>query len=224
VFFGQPPHLRGIDVAGYDQDGIVRRVPTAIEGQGRFRIERRDFVVPADHRNAVGMIEVERGVDQLEELRPRIVVDPTAPLLANHLALRQHDLVGQLETRHAVGLMLHDDLEPVAGDALEIAGVVPRGERVLATAVLGDDTRELSWAKRLGTLEHQMFKEVRQARLAGRLIGGTDFVPHHVRDDGRPAVGDHHHLEPVIEREDLRIEDLSGDRAAGCKEQKKYEE
>ncbi len=36
---------------------------------------------------------------------------------------------------------------------------------------------------------------------AGRLVGGADLVPHHVRDDRRAVVGDHHDLHPVRELE-----------------------
>ena len=50
-------------------------------------------------------------------------------------------------------------------------------------------------------LEHQVLEEVREARLAGRLVGGPDLVPEHVGDHRRTAVRDHHDLEAVAERE-----------------------
>ena len=50
-------------------------------------------------------------------------------------------------------------------------------------------------------LEHQVFKKMRKAGLAGRLIGGTDLVPDHLRDDRRAVIRNHHDLEPVVERE-----------------------
>ncbi len=46
-----------------------------------------------------------------------------------------------------------------------------------------------------------MLEEMREAGLAGRLVGGADLVPDHVRDHRRPAVGDDDDLHAVGERE-----------------------
>src|SRR3546814_18435528 len=84
------------------------------------------------------------------------------------------------------------------------AGVVPGGEGVLAPAVGGDDLRELARRQPLGALEHQVLEEVRQAGLAGLLVGGADAVPHRVVHDRRPAAPHDHHLQAVVEVEDER--------------------
>ena len=52
-----------------------------------------------------------------------------------------------------------------------------------------------------GALEHQMFEEMREPGFAWRLVGRADLVPDHLRDDGRAVIGDHHHLQAVVERE-----------------------
>ena len=57
---------------------------------------------------------------------------------------------------------------------------------------------------RAGALEHQMLEEMRQARLAGRAVGGADLVPDPVGDHRRAVVGHHHHLHAVVEREASR--------------------
>ena len=46
-----------------------------------------------------------------------------------------------------------------------------------------------------------MFEEMREARLAGRLVGGADPVPEHVGHDRRAMVGNDHDLEAVGEHE-----------------------
>ncbi len=51
-----------------------------------------------------------------------------------------------------------------------------------------------------------MFKKVGKAGLAAFLVGRSDLVPHHVRDDRRPPVWDDDDLQPVAQRaaDDLR--------------------
>ena len=53
----------------------------------------------------------------------------------------------------------------------------------------------------LRALEHQVLKEMRDAGLAGLLIGRADAIPDHMRDDRRAAIGDDDKLKPVSERE-----------------------
>ena len=89
-------------------------------------------------------------------------------------------------------------LQLLARDALEIAGVVARGEGVFLAADGGDHLGEAAGRILRGALEHQMLEEMREAGLARRLVGGADLVPDHVGDDRRAAVGNHHHFEPVL--------------------------
>ncbi len=91
--------------------------------------------------------------------------------------------------------------ELLARHALEVAGVVGRGEGVLVAADAQHGLRELAGRVLGGALEHQMLEEMRQPRFAGRLVGRADLVPDHLRHDRRAVIGDHHHLQPVVERE-----------------------
>ena len=58
-----------------------------------------------------------------------------------------------------------------------------------------------------------MFEEVRQARLARRLVGGADLVPDHVGDHRRAVVGNDDQLQSVRQREvgDRSARRLGGD-------------
>jgi hypothetical protein len=72
----------------------------------------------------------------------------------------------------------------------------------------GNDLGEAPGWILLRALEHQMFEEMGEARLARRLIGGADLVPDHVGHDRRATIGNDHDLEPVREGEvgDLRAD------------------
>jgi hypothetical protein len=50
-------------------------------------------------------------------------------------------------------------------------------------------------------LEHQVFEEMGDTRLARRFIGGAGAVPDHVNDGGAAVVLDHDHLHAVVEKE-----------------------
>ena len=190
-----------LDVAGDDQDGIVRRVEALVEGERILAVELFDFLAPADHRAAIGVVEIERGHDLLGQPRIRVVGDPHVEFFQHDVALRQHVLVLQDQPGHAVGLEFHHLAELLARHALEIAGVVGGGEGVLVAADLEHGLGEFTGRMFGGALEHQMFEEMREPRFARRLVGGADLVPDHVRDDRRAVIRDHHDLQAVVERE-----------------------
>ena len=91
--------------------------------------------------------------------------------------------------------------EMLLGDALEIGGVVVAGEGVLLAADLGDALGELALRVGLGALEHQMFEEMGDARLALRIVGRAVAIPHHVGDHRRAVVGNDDHGQAVVEPE-----------------------
>ena len=61
--------------------------------------------------------------------------------------------------------------------------------------------RELALRMGLGALEHQMFEEMGDARLARRIVGRAVAVPDHVGDDRRAAVGNDDDRQAVVEPE-----------------------
>src|ERR1700722_13387819 len=206
--------IPGIDVAGDHQDRIVRRIETPVERQRVLAVELLDFVVPADHRTPVGMVQIERRHDLLGEPRLRVVGDPHVVFLKHDVALRQHVFILQDQAGHAVRLELHYPRQLLARYALEIAGVVGGCEGVLVAADPQHGLGKLAGRMLAGALEHQMFKEVRKARLAGGLVGGADLVPDHLRDHRRAVVRDHHDLQSVAEAEAGGR--LGGDRGLGA--------
>ena len=93
------------------------------------------------------------------------------------------------------------------GDLLEIGGEVVAGEGVLLAADLGDRFGKGALRMGLGALEHQVFEEMGDARLADRIVGRAVAIPDHVGDDRGAMVGDDHDLEAVGQGE---MGDLGG--------------
>ena len=85
------------------------------------------------------MVHEQRRRHGLRQLRRGIGLDPHAALLQHHVALGRDHRVVEHEAGHAVGLELHHGAEMLAGDALEIGGVVEGGEGVLLAAERRDD-------------------------------------------------------------------------------------
>ena len=198
---GEDFDLGRLDVAGDDEDRVFRGVEAAVIGERVVAVERLDLVAPADDRHAIGMMGEERGVERLVELRGGVRFGPHAPLLHHHLALGRHDLVGEVQAGHAVGLELHHHAEVLAGDTLEIGGEIIGGEGVFLAAQLRHQMRELALLVVLGALEHQMFEEMRDAALAARIVRRAVAVPDHMGDDGRAMVRDDHDVHAVLELE-----------------------
>jgi hypothetical protein len=179
---------------------ITRGIEAPVERQRVFTAELLDFVVPADHGAAIGVVEVQRGHDLFGQPRLRIVGNPHVVFLEHDVALRQHVLILQDQAGHAVGLELHHLGQLFARHALEVAGVVERGEGILVAADPKHGLGEFAGWMPGRALEHQMFEKVRQARLAGGLVGGADLVPDHFGDDRCAVIGDHHDVQAVAKR------------------------
>ena len=107
-------------------------------------VEFLDLVHPADDRNAVRVVDEERRRHRLGQLRSRIGLDTHPALLENDVPLGRDDGIVEEQVRHPIGLEVHHRAEMLARDALEIGGVVERGEGVLLAAEAGDDLRELA--------------------------------------------------------------------------------
>ena len=205
-FFRQRPRRLRLGVAGDDENGVLGRIEALVIGERVLALEVLDLVPPADDRDAVGMVGEQRRLHRLAELRARIGVAMHAPLLEHHVALGGDDVVGQHEPGHPVGLELHAGLEVLFRDLLEIGGEIVAGEGVLLAADLGDEFGELALGMGLRALEHQMFEEMGDARLAHRIVRRAVAVPDHMGDDRRAMVGNDDDLEAVFESEmgDLR--------------------
>ena len=128
-----------------------------------------------------------------------VVGDPHVEFFEHDVALRQHVFILQDQAGHAIGLELHHFGQLLARHPLEIAGIVGRREGVLVAADPKHGLGKLTGRMLAGALEHQMFEKVREARFAGRLVGGADLVPDHLRDDRSAVIRDHQNLQAVAE-------------------------
>ncbi len=198
-FFGQRDDLGRLDIAGDDENGVFGRIEAVVIGKRVGALEALDLMAPADDRLAIGMLGEKRRLHRLAQLVGGVGIGAHAALLLHDLALGRDDLVGEDEVLHAVRLIIHADGELARGDALEIGGVVVRGEGVLLAAGIGDELGEFALLVIFGALEHQMFEEMGDAGFAQWIVGRAVAVPDHVGDDGRAAVGDDDDVEAVGE-------------------------
>ena len=88
-----------LDVAGDDEDRVLRRVEARVIGERVLAPEPLDLVRPADDRRAVGMMGEQGRLHRLVELRAGVGVAMHAPLLQHHVALGRDDLVGERRGR-----------------------------------------------------------------------------------------------------------------------------
>jgi len=161
-------HLLRHDVAGHHHDGVVGRIEALVEGERVFTRQLLHFVHPADDRDAVGVVLVQRRRHLLGQDAGWIVLGARTALFEDHLALGRHVLGVQLEVDHAVGLHLHHRLETLLGDALKVSRIVVRGEGVVLTAHARDGFGELARRDLVGRFEHQVLEEMGDTGYAGR--------------------------------------------------------
>jgi hypothetical protein len=130
----QRQHGGRIDVAHHHHGGVGRHVPALVEGARVVGAQRVQIAHPAHHRAAVG-----RGGEGgrhllLEQARARAVVGAHAALFLDHLQLLGELGVAVAVVRKAVGLQRHRVGQLAGRHLLVVAGVVARGEGVLAPA------------------------------------------------------------------------------------------
>ena len=199
--FGQGQRILGRHIAGHHHDGVVGRVIRRVEGQGIVTVECCDLMHPADDRAAVGVVQELRGRHLFVQEGAGIAVGALAAFFDDDLAFGGHILFGEDQIAHAFCLHLHHQAQTVGGNPLEIGGVIPAGKGVVIAALRLDCVGKLTRGQIVGALEHQVFEEMRDAGMAGRLICGTGAIPDHMGDDGGAVIFDHHKLKAIVERE-----------------------
>ena len=124
------------------------------------------------------------------------------------LVLDDVDLVGEVRLRHRAEQMPHPvALQPQrarqrrGGHRLEIVGAIePGGAVIVRRADLLERFEEVA-GRIFRAVEHQMFEQVREARLARRLVLRSDMVPDRYRDHGSLVILVHEDAQPVGQRE-----------------------
>ncbi len=201
MLFGQGTHGVGCHVAGHDEGRVVGRVIPLVVRQRIVAVEFGHLVPPADDRHRIGMVKVLRGAHLFGKQGAGVAVGSLGAFFKDHLTFGGNVLVRQTQVAHPVGFHLHHQIKPVGGDALEVGGVIPRGEGIVVAALRLDQGGKAAGFDLVGALEHQVFKEVRNARMPRRFVSGPNPVPDHVHNHRRAVIFDHDDIEAVLKLE-----------------------
>lgn len=87
----------------------------------------------------------------------------------------------------------------MAGHRLVVIGSVLVGGAIHVTTGLVDDAHVLLITHMLGSLEHHVLEEVREAGLAHRLAGGTDVIGHIQVNQGIRVIRRQDHSQAIIQ-------------------------
>ena len=87
------------------------------------------------------------------------------------------------------------------GNALEISGEIIGGKGIFLPSQFGDKIGEGAVRIFDRAFEHQMFKKMRNAGFARRIIRRAIAIPDHMGDNGGAQVRNDHNLKAVVEVE-----------------------
>ena len=120
------------------------------------------------------------------------------------------------QVAHAIGFHEQRSIQRGGRHVLEIIGAVGIGGAVLVGHADLLERREIFTRMVFRTLEHQVFEQVREARLALRFVLRTHVVPDVHRDNRRLAVRMHDHAQAIGQGE-LLVGDVHADRCLGSR-------
>ncbi len=122
------------------------------------------------------------GIELFVEHARRLVLGAPAALFHHHPDFLGKFVLAEYQVGHSVGFQRHHLFQPRFFHLLEIRGVVGAGKRVFPTAERRDALAEFTGLQSLRTLEHHVFKNMRQTGNAILFVHRSGFVPDHVRD------------------------------------------
>ena len=195
----QRDHFARLHIADYHQGGIVRCIPALVPAVQILDRQLFEITHPADDGVLVGMYGEGGRHETFIGERLGLIVGAQTPLLHHHAQFLGEFLFIQHQVAHAVGFQLEGDGQTRFFKLLEIGGVINTGESVFASAVFGDNARELAILVCGGTFEHHVFENMRDTGEAFRLVTRPNLVPdlrHHHRC---AMILTHHNLEAVLE-------------------------
>src|SRR5690606_15371472 len=213
--------LRGlqVDVAGQHQHRVVRAVPGA---EPLLHVLERGRVEVVHRADGGVVVRVPFGVhglgDHLAELAVGLVL-ALALLVLDHAALFvEHLLVDRAEqVAHAVGFHPQRHVQRGGRHVLEVVGAVGVGGAVHVGRAGLLERLEVLARVVLGTVEHQVLEQVREAAAPGRLVLAAHAVPDVDRHDRGLVVLVHDHGQAVGQGELLVRDADDRGRAVGVR-------
>ena len=180
VFRQESLELRGIEVAGDGDAGIIGSVELLMEVADVVDAGGFDVGVGPDDGGVVGMLV---GEEHVVDLLVGELVGSAFALAA--LVAYDVALVGELdavkafeEEAHAIAFEPEGELELIAGEGFEVVGSVEVGGAVDVGCACALEVFEVGFfADVLGAFKHHVLEEVGEAGAAGTLVEGADVIP-----------------------------------------------
>ncbi len=138
--------------------------------------------------------------DHFGQTAIRHVVHAHPALFLDHLTLAEELVFAHLERPQPIRLKPQHQRQVLRRYGLPKNGGIFVGGRVCLPANTCDPRRMLVGPDVLGSLEHEVFKQVRKTCAAGLLVLGPDVIPHRQVNDGRRVIFKEHDLQPVGQR------------------------
>src|SRR6185369_13113902 len=112
----------------------------------------------------------------LATLAVRLVVNAEASFFLNRVALVVEVVFCNRQTLHAIGFEEEREIDLVGGKDLEVVGAIFVGGAVHVAAVIENEQEMFTGSNILGTFEHHVFKEMREAGATLAFVTRTNVV------------------------------------------------
>jgi hypothetical protein len=119
-----------VEVAGYHDGGVVRRIVRSIELLAIPHGEAADILHPTDRRPAIRMASKGVVVEQLECLAFDVILDAKLAFVGDHFLFGSDLRSAQDEIRHSISLELDEERQRIPGRVLVITGPIGPGRRI----------------------------------------------------------------------------------------------
>ena len=170
-------------VTDYHDGRIVRRVVGVVEAAAVLGREAFDVLHPADRRPFVGVLRERRGPQDLADGAFHVVVDAIAAFVRDHFLLARHLRIPEHQLPHPLRFEPRHEGQAIVRDRDVVLRPVEPRRGVALRARFFEFAIELAGLHVLRLVEHQMFEQVREPRLADLFVSRPDAVPRVVRDD-----------------------------------------
>jgi len=197
--FHRGEHRGLIEVAHHDEHRVVGPVEIAVVGLDVAQAQALEVLHPSNDRPVVGMGQVHRRLDPLDQKAHRRILHRLPPLLADDRHLGLELLLHQEQVLHPVGFQLERDLQAVGRHALVEDGAVAGGKGVVRHPLLLQDPVEGTLRETRRALEHQVLEDVRDPGEAAAFVARSHPITERQAGGRAQTAGHGEDLQAVVQ-------------------------